>query len=185
MKRILCACIVLVMILGLGCTASDPELSEVSISSDNVVPGQRIFALVNSLTDNPPMTYQWTTTGGVLDVPETTPHSTYWTAPETPGSYAITCIVTDKGKKHLTHTFNVQVRARTLESSIVGAGLEVITLTKETEYKTGGIWASVRDNNIRFITSKSNTESVWGYNFFTMLRKWVMCYFSTYILVVE
>jgi hypothetical protein len=171
LKKILFACIVLVMILGLGCTASDPELSEVSISSDNVVPGQRIFALVNSLSDNPPMTYQWTTTGGVLDVPEFTPYSTFWIAPETPGSYAITCVVTDKEKNHLTHTFNVQVRARTLESNLVGAGLEVITLTKETEYQTGGIWASVRDNKIRFIASKSNTESVWGYNFFTMLNR--------------
>ena len=171
MKKILFACIVLVMILGLGCTASDPELSEVSISSDNVVPGQRIFAVLNSLTDNPPMTYQWTATGGVLDVPEFTPYSTFWIAPETPGSYAITCVVTDKEKNHLTHTFNVQVRAKTLEQNLVSVGLEVITLTKETEYKTGGIWASVRDNKIRFITSKSNTESVWGYNFFTMLNR--------------
>ena len=60
---------------------------------------------------------------------------------------------------------------RPWSSNLVGVGLEVITLTKETEYKTGGIWASVRDNKIRFITSKSNTESVWGYNFFTMLNR--------------
>jgi hypothetical protein len=169
LKRILFACIWLLMVL--GCSASNPVLSDVSISNDNVVTGQRIYALVNPLTDNPPMTYQWTTTGGVLDVPETTPYSTYWIAPETPGSYAITCIVTDKEKKRLTHSFNVQVRARTLESSIVGTGLEVITLTKETEYKTGGIWASVRDNKLRFITAGSNTESTWGYNFSTMLNR--------------
>jgi hypothetical protein len=169
LKKILFACILLFLIL--GCSSSNPLLSDVSVSNDNAVTGQRIFAQVISLTDNPPMTYQWTTKGGVLDVPETTPYSTYWIAPETPGSYAITCVVTDKDKKHLTHTFNVRVRARTLESNLVGAGLTVITLTKETEYKTGGIWASVRDNKIRFITSTSNTESVWGKNFFTMLNR--------------
>jgi hypothetical protein len=117
------------------------------------------------------MTYQWTTTGGVLDVPEAAPYSTFWTAPETPGSYAITCTVTDKEKKHIAHTFNVKVRARILERNLVSEGLDVITLTKETEYKTGGIWTSVRDNKLRFITTKVNEESVWGKNFFTMLNR--------------
>ncbi len=169
MKIILFACIMLVMVL--GCSASNPVPSDVSVSNDNVVSGQRIYVLANSLTDNPPMTYQWTATGGVLDVPDTIPYSTYWIAPKTPGSYSITCVVTDKENKHLTNTFNVQVRARSLESNLVGAGLEVLALTKETEYATGGIWASVKDNKIRFITSQSNTESVWGENFFTMLNR--------------
>jgi hypothetical protein len=169
LKNILYACLLLVMIL--GCSPSDPELSDVSISNDNVVSNQRIFAVVNSLTDNPPMTYQWTTTGGTLDVPEAAPYSTFWTAPETPGSYAITCTVTDKEKKHTAHTFTIQVRAKILESNLVSEGLDVITLTKETEYKTGGIWTSVRDNKLRFITTKVNEESVWGKNFFTMLNR--------------
>jgi hypothetical protein len=169
LKKILFACILLVMIL--GCSASNPVPSDVSISNDHVVSGQRIYVLANSLTDNPPMTYQWTAKGGVLDVPDITPYSTYWIAPEAPGKYAITCVVTDKEKKHLTNTFNVQVRTRSLESNLVGAGLEVLALTKETEFATGGIWASVKDNKIRFITSKSNTESVWGENFSTMLNR--------------
>lgn len=169
LNKLLYACILLVMIL--GCSASDPLLSDVSISNDNVVTGQRIFAQINSKTDNPPMTYQWTTTGGVLDIPETTPYSTYWVAPQTPGSYAITCIVTDKEKNHLTHTFNVQVRARTLGSKLVGTGFEIMTITKESEYKTGGIWASVKDNKLTFITSTASEESVWGKNFFTMLTR--------------
>ncbi len=52
-----------------------------------------------------------------------------------------------------------------------GIGFDVLAIAKETEYKTGGIWASVRDNKIRFITSKTNEESVWGKNFFTMLSR--------------
>jgi hypothetical protein len=169
LKNILCACILLLMVL--GCSASRPVFSDASISSNNVVSGQRIFALVNPRTDNPPMTYQWITTGGELDIPDDEQYSTYWTAPQVPGLYAITCTVTDKEKKQVSRTFDVQVRARSLESDLVSSGLEVITLAKETEYKTGGVWVSVRDNKIRFITSKTNTESVWARNFFTMLNR--------------
>jgi hypothetical protein len=169
LKKIPFACILLVLIL--GCSASNPGLSDVSISNDNVVSGQRIFVQLNALSDNSPMTYQWTATGGELDVPGTAPYSTYWIAPEKPGKYTITCVVTDNEKKQTSQTFNVQVRARTLESDLLEAGLEVMTLTKETEYATGGVWATVRDNKIRFITSTSNTESVWGENFFTMLNR--------------
>jgi hypothetical protein len=169
LKKILFVYIFLVMLL--GCSASNPEMTDVSISNDNVVTGQRIFVQVNSLTDNPPMTYQWTTTGGVLDTSEATPYLTYWVAPETPGKYAISCVVTDNERKQTSNTFNVQVRARSLESDLVGAGLEVMSLTKETEYQTGGIWASVKDNKIRFITSKSNAESVWAENFSAMINR--------------
>ncbi len=163
----------IVLFLILGCSSSNPILTDTNISTESPVSGQRIFAQVNSVTDNPPMTYQWTTTapGDALDVPETTPYSAYWTAPETAGSYTLSCTVTDKDKKHITHNFNILVRPKALESNLVGTGFEVMTIAKETEYKTGGIWASVRDNKIRFITSKTNKESVWGKNFFTMLTR--------------
>lgn len=168
MKKIFLVCIALLAML--GCSKSGPTLSEASISNDNPVTGQRIFALVDYITDNPPMTYQWTATGGAFDIPETAPYSTYWTAPDVPGTYTLTCTLTDNTKKYTTHTFNVQVRARTLESNFVGTGLEVITISKETEYEIGGIWASVKDNKLRFISSGSNDESIWSVNFFTMLN---------------
>ena len=168
MKKIFLACIALLTML--GCSKSGPTLSESNITNDNAVTGQRIFAQVNYLTDNPPMTYQWTATGGVFDIPDTAPYSTYWTAPDVPGTYTLTCTITDKAKKNMTHTFNIQVRARSLESNLVGTGLEVITISKETEYEIGGIWASVKDNKLRFISSQSNDESIWSMNFFTMLN---------------
>jgi hypothetical protein len=163
----------IVLFLILGCSSSNPILPDTSISNGSPVSGQRIFVQVNSVTDNPPMTYQWTTTapGDALDVSDSTPYSAYWIAPETAGSYTLTCTVTDKDKKHITHNFNILVRPRALESNLVGTGFEIMTITKETEYKTGGIWASVRDNKIRFITSTTNEESVWGKNFFTMLNR--------------
>ncbi len=163
----------IVLFLILGCSSSKPILPDTSISDESPVSGQRIFAQVNSVTDNPPMTYQWTTTapGDALDVPETTPYSAYWIAPETAGPYTLSCTVTDKDKKDITHNFNILVRPRALERNLVGIGFDVLTIAKETEYKTGGIWASVRDNKIRFITSKTNEESVWGKNFFTMLTR--------------
>ena len=171
MKRILLACIVLLTML--GCSASGhsgPTLSEASITNDNPVSGQRIFAQVNYLTDNPPMTYQWTGTGGVFDIPDTAPYSTYWIAPDVPGSYTLTCTITDNQKKKIAHTFNIQVRARSLESNLVGTGLTVLTIAKESEYKIGGIWASVKDNKLRFISSGTNEESTWSMNFFTILN---------------
>jgi hypothetical protein len=63
------------------------------------------------------------------------------------------------------------VRQRALESNLVGTGFEVITIAKETEYKTGGIWASVKDNMLRFITSTTNEESIWAKDFYTMLTR--------------
>lgn len=169
LKNILIACALMFLII--GCTSSDPLLLDVSISNDTPVTGQRVFVQVNTLSDNPPMTYQWSATSGELDVPETTSYSAYWTAPQTAGSYAITCTITDKEKKHLSHTFTVQVRERALESDLMGTGSVVLTITKETEYETGGIWASVKDSNLRFITSTSNIENTWAKNFYTMLGR--------------
>jgi len=169
LKRILYLCTVLFLIL--GCSSSDPTLSDISITNDNPTTGQRIFMQVNALTDNPPMTYEWTTTAGTLDVPDTAPYSAYWTAPGTAGAYTISCTVTDKDEKHTSHTFDVQVRPRALETNLIGVLYEVLTITKETEYKTGGIWVSVKDNKIRFISSTANEESVWAKNFYTMLNR--------------
>ncbi|MGD0209762.1 MAG: hypothetical protein ABSC14_02135 [Desulfomonilia bacterium] len=171
MKRILLACIALLTMLGCSTSGSTgPTLAETSLTNDNPVTGQRIFAQVDYITDNPPMTYQWTGTGGVFDIPDTAPFSTFWIAPNVPGPYTLTCTVTDNQKKKIARTFTIQVRARSLESNLVGTGLNVLTMAKESEYKIGGIWASVKDNKLRFISSGSNEESTWSMNFFTILN---------------
>ena len=172
MKNVLYACMTMIFILGCsGCSSADPELTDASITSENPVVGQRIYAQVYSITDNPPMTYEWSASGGTLEENDDIPYTTYWTAPDTPGSYTLTCRVLDNKDNQTSHTFTVEVCARALESDIVGAGREVITMTKQSDSKTGGIWASVRDDKLRFISSSSNEESVWSKNFFTMLAR--------------
>lgn len=155
----------------LGCSTADPRLTEASITDDSPVVGQRIFAQVYSVTDNPPMTYEWSASSGTLEVNADYPYSSYWTAPDTTGPCTITCRVLDKDGNKTTHTFGVDVRARSLESDIAGPGTEVITMTKQSDSKVGGIWASVRGEKLRFISSSSNEESVWSKNFFTMLAR--------------
>lgn len=169
MKNILYACLAVFLLL--GCSTTDPELTDASITDDNPVVGQRVYAQVYSITDSPPMTYEWSTSSGTLDVDEFYPYTTYWTAPDSPGSYTITCKVLDNDDNQTSHTFNVEVRARSLESDLVGAEKEIITMTKQSDSRIGGIWASVRDEKLRFISSSSNEESVWSKNFFTMLAR--------------
>ncbi|MCK7539890.1 MAG: hypothetical protein MZV63_57780 [Marinilabiliales bacterium] len=125
--------------------------------------------LVYAVTDNPPLSYEWSTTGGDIEQVVSLPFAAYMTAPEIPGTYTITCTVSDQEKNQTTHTFSIHVRARILEDDLTVVGSEVITLAKQSDTKIGGIWASVRDDNLRFISSTANEESVWGRNFFTML----------------
>lgn len=169
MKKVLFTCVVFLMVL--GCGETDPILSDASITDESPVVGQRISALVYLVTDNPPMTYEWTATAGTIETPENVPYSTYWTAPETPGSQSITCTAIDSKKNRTSHTFYVQVGPKSLTRDLVEAGREVITITKQTDSMIGGIWASIRDDKIRFISSKFNEETIWARNFFTMLGR--------------
>jgi hypothetical protein len=169
LKKLIYAC--LACFLFLGCTATDPELSDTYITDDTVVAGQRVLAHVYSVTDNPPMTYTWTATGGTLEENEQAPYSVYWTAPDTAGSYAVTCTVEDSDDNRSSHTFTVEVSPRVLEQDLAGADNSVITLTKQSDSNLGGVWVSVRDGMLRFISTQANEESVWGKNFFTMLGR--------------
>lgn len=169
MKNILKSCLALLFIL--GCSSSDPTLTDMSITDDTVVTGQRVLAYVYSITDSPPLSYEWSATGGTIEEVEDVSYTAYWTAPEVPGTYAITCTVSDDEKNRSSHTFTVEVNARELERDLVGEGSEVITLTKQSDSEIGGIWASVRDDYLRFISSQSNEESVWSENFYFMLAR--------------
>jgi len=169
LKNILLATIALFVVI--GCTPSGPTKSDVTINDRNPVTDQRIFAQINFLTDNPPITYQWTATGGALDIPDITPFSTYWTVPSVPGTYSLTCAITDKEKKKAAYTFTIAVRERSLQSNLVEANKVVLSITKESEYKTGGVWVSIKDNKLKFINSQINEDSIWSKNFITMLNR--------------
>lgn len=169
MRNVLLVCLALLSIV--GCTSTDPDVSDANVSNDHPVTGQRIYASVYAVTDNPPLSYEWTTTGGDIEQVVSLPFAAYMTAPEIPGTYTITCTVSDQEKNQTTHTFSIHVRARILEDDLTVVGSEVITLAKQSDTRIGGIWASVRDDNLRFISSTANEESVWSRNFFTMLAR--------------
>ncbi len=124
MKKLIYAC--LACFLFLGCTATDPELSDTYITDDTVVAGQRVLAHVYSVPDNPPMPDTWPATGGTLEENAQAPYSVYWPAPDTAGSYAVTCTVEnsdDNGQVTLHRGVSPRVleriwRERQLESSL-------------------------------------------------------------------
>ncbi|HNQ84495.1 MAG TPA: hypothetical protein PLP82_08495 [Deltaproteobacteria bacterium] len=169
MKRLLCACVAMLLIL--GCSTTDPELTDASITDDNPVVGQRVYAQVYAITDDPPMTYEWSASGGTLDVDGDFPYTTYWTAPMTSGPYTITCRILDNDGNQALYTYRIEVRERSLQGDVIGGGRKAITMTKQSDSSIGGIWVSVRDDALRFVSSRSNEGSVWSKNFFTMLAR--------------
>ena len=170
LKNILCVCITALFFL--GCSASHPGVSNANISSENTVTGQRILAQVDAITDNPPMTYQWSATGGSLDLGESSTFASLWVAPEQPGTYTITCLITDKQDKQSSQNFIVHVDERHLESSLVDPNNVALTIAKQVDNRIGGIWASIEDNNIRYLSSRSNNnETIWKKNFHTLIAR--------------
>jgi hypothetical protein len=165
LKKILAVCMLALIIM--GCSAADPTISESTLSGAQVVTGQRILAQVVAISDNPPFTYHWTADGGTLTT-EDTLYAALWIAPETPGTYTITCDVSDSENKHATRAFTVTVIERQL-NTIMGSG--VLTITKQIDSKIGGIWASIQDNYIRYLASSASEDTIWKKNFHTMIAR--------------
>lgn len=159
------------MLIILGCSSSSPQLTDASITDDSPVVGQRVYAQILSITDNPPMTYAWSSSGGILEEITDYPYTTYWTAPDEPGSYTVTCSVVDGDNRRTSHTFTVEVRSRSLGSDLIGPDREILAMAKQSDSRIGGVWLSVRNDKIRFISSRANEESVWAKDFFTMLAR--------------
>lgn len=165
---------ILVLAFIMGCSPGSPTLHEASISSEDstVFAGQRVLVQVDAITDNPPFTYEWTVTGGTLADDDGELYANLWTAPETPGSYTITCKVTDKEKKHVTKTWTVQVVTRSLK---VAESSGVLTIARQIDSNIGGIWASIQSSYIRFFSSKTDLTSTtdgnttWLKNLTTMI----------------
>lgn len=158
MKRFIFWSILVCMVVMLGCSPGNPTLSETNISSEEstVFAGQRVLVQVNAVTDNPPFTYEWIPSGGTLADDGGQLYANLWTAPETPGTYTITCRATDKEKKHVTKTWTVQVVARQLQ---VAQSSGVLAIARQIDSNIGGIWASIRDSYIRFFSSQTNLAS--------------------------
>jgi len=183
LKNILCVCITALFLI--GCSASHPTVEDENISSENTVTGQRILAQINALTDNPPMTYQWSATGGSFELGDISTFAALWVAPEQPGTYTITCLITDKEDKQASQIFTVHVVERHPERLIVDPNKVVLTLAKQVDNRIGGIWASIKDNNIRYLSSRSNQETIWKKNFITMIVRTDSSTFENTIWGVE
>jgi hypothetical protein len=165
---------ILVFAVVMGCSPGNPTLSDSSISSENssVFAGQRILVQVNAITDNPPFTYEWSATGGTFADNSGLLYANLWTAPETAGTYTISCRITDKEKKHSTKTWTVQVVARQLK---IAQPSGVLTIARQMDSNIGGIWASIQDSYIRFfsswtdLSSSTDGNTIWLKNFTTMI----------------
>jgi hypothetical protein len=157
LKRLVLWCMLAFTVM-MGCSPGNPTLSETDISSReaSVFAGQRILMQVNAITDNPPFTYQWNTTGGTLALDGGLLYANLWTAPETAGTYTITCKVTDNEDKHVTKTWTVHVIGRELRVAIPSG---VLSITKQIDSTIGGVWASVQDSYIRFLSSQTDLSS--------------------------
>jgi hypothetical protein len=177
LKKLLTVCMLALII---GCSASNPTITDSSISSSStntatVVWGQRVLLQVNAVTDNPPFTYIWNVSpsdGNATLTKEDTLYAALWIAPETstPRTYTITCQITDKENKHATQTFTVTVNPRPSAVSIITSG--VLSIAKQIDSKIGGIWVSILDGDITFISSNSNEANTsWKKNFNVMIAR--------------
>ena len=167
LKKILSMCILALII---GCTSSNPTINEASVSTDNIVTGQRVLIQVDAISDNPPFTYVWSASGGTLSEEDTanTLYANLWTAPDIPGTYTITCLITDKENNHVSQSFDITVNARHLDP-IIDSG--VLTIAKQIDSKIGGAWVSIQDSTIKFLSSKPNEDTTWQKNFTSMIAR--------------
>jgi hypothetical protein len=146
-----------------ACSPSSPSFKDTISSDSHPVTGQKVLFQVRTVSDRYPMTYLWQADGGVLTPGEDTDNFAYWTAPETPGQCHVTCRVTDSDNNENVYTFKVQVSARTLQVlySPETNGISALSMQKETISNLGGLWVSLDNGQVRYLSSNSNTNTSW------------------------
>jgi hypothetical protein len=164
-----------------ACTDSGPETWTSSVSDANPVIGQKIRFQVYTVTDNPPMRFAWsdnapsetTSTffydpyGNAINKGDVTPfYITYWSAPEIPGTYTVTCTVSDKFNKTDSVNFDVNVAAAGFVS-LINPGYTSYAIGGDKSAVAGGIYAAVNTNqgialpsDIRFFSANSKNTSI-------------------------
>jgi len=162
---------ILICIVGLitiGCSTSGPEITSTSISNDNPVTGQKILLQVYSIADKTPLTYSWICSGGEFDenTDEDMQYYRYWVAPEEAGEQTITCTVRDGNDDEETVTFSIEVNSRVIDDTLVDGN--VLSILKQTG-TIGGVWVSMENEDIRFISSTTNEETSYQGAFTSML----------------
>ncbi|MGC9324243.1 MAG: hypothetical protein ACP5G0_05775 [Desulfomonilia bacterium] len=168
MRKILLSCIMMLAVA--GCSSSQPTITDTAISDEGPVTSQRILVQVYGLTDNYPISYSWSASGGDLEEWDETQYFAYWITPAEAGSYTVTCTIRDDDDNEDTVTFTVPVSERELVDDLLEPDAEVITLTKQKDSRIGGIWASIRGSNVRFLSSQVNEDTSWTYDLYVMLE---------------
>jgi hypothetical protein len=157
LKKIILACLALWLLC--ACSSSDPAILDATASDNNPTVGQKILFQVRSVADHFPMTYSWSADGGTFDPGTSTDNFAYWTAPDEPGTYRVRCTVTDDDGNTDTHTFVLPVSARTVE--VLYPASSTLTMEKQDDSIIGGIWVSLQNGQIRYITSTSDADTGW------------------------
>lgn len=164
-----------------ACTDSGPETWTSSISDANPVIGQKIRFQVYTVTDNPPMRFAWsdnapsgtTSTffydpyGNTLSKGVETPfYIAYWSAPEIPGTYTVTCTVSDKFSKTDAVNFEVNVAAANFVS-LINPGYTAYAIGRDKMAISGGIYAEINTTqgiplpaSVTFFSANSRNASI-------------------------
>ncbi len=147
-----------------GCSDTDPEITETSISDSAPVIGQRILLQVDCLGDNYPFQFHWTVTDGELedDNDEEEYYWTYWIAPATEGVYTVSCTVTDDEDHSTTTTFEISVGDRGDDGVAIEKFDNALCMAKYRLAKLGGIRIALLDDNIQYLSADSSSEIEWG-----------------------
>ncbi|HDP24547.1 MAG TPA: hypothetical protein ENN34_03795 [Deltaproteobacteria bacterium] len=182
-RKLLCSCIMMLTLL--GCSSSGPHINEAVISDENPLTTQRVLFQVYGLSDNYPFLYSWSASGGELEAWNETQHFVYWITPDAAGTYTVTCTVRDAEDNESIATFTIPVSGRTIVDDLLEPDTEAIRLIKQKDSRIGGIWASVRGNAIRFLSSRVNEDTSWSGDFFVMMEAFDNIYYDYSLYGVE
>lgn len=156
-----------------ACSSTDPKIIDSSASDTTPVTGQIVVFQVTSLSDHYPMSYTWANDGGTFGNQELqSDNFIYWTAPEeTPGTYHVTCTITDDDDNVTVKEFVLVVSARTVDVlySPEMNSLTALSIEQEDNSVIGGVWASLSNAEIHYITSTADAlTSTWTGAFHAM-----------------
>jgi hypothetical protein len=154
-----------------ACSSSGPEITGATISDGDPVVGQRVLLRVYAKSDNPPLRYIWSGSGGVFQSSDddfrsgelTDQYSVYW-IPTSPGNPTIRCTVVDDEDEDEIYEFPTEVGARTLED--LEAEDQVVLMTKNPRAMIGGIMAAIQNHNIMYYSATDTLDYDWGESYF-------------------
>jgi hypothetical protein len=173
----------LFILLSAACTDGGPYITSASQSAYLLVTGQKVLLMVSSLTDNPPMTFIWNDDNTestfqdsygniVAKGTVTNMYGIYWTTPETPGIYNVSCIVGDKFNTTDRADFIIYVSARSISMLMDANPAKAIVISTDLNSIYSGLFAvvsgdkdiyNVPTDNIKLFTSSIfKYDTGWG-----------------------